>query len=113
MSKHRNTRQRKKLRIGEFQELGFEVTADLNAGLDAAAMEAACDAFIVDCIEANRLAYGGASGNRIDGFVIAVHGRETVTEADREAVVKWLAARAEFQPARVGELTDVWYPDFA
>ncbi|WP_423194673.1 50S ribosome-binding protein YggL [Cupriavidus sp. H18C2] len=47
-SKGRNLRQRKKLRVTEFQEPGFHVTAQLAEGLDAEARVAACDAFIRD-----------------------------------------------------------------
>ncbi|MBR7518781.1 DUF469 family protein, partial [Mycobacterium tuberculosis] len=76
-------RQRKKLRVGEFQELGFWVSANLADGLDEAAKVSACDAFIADCIEANRLTYGGAIDDHLDGFVCPEGDRNSATEEDR------------------------------
>ena len=112
MSKGRNLRQRKKLRVAEFQELGFHVTAELAEGLDAEARIAACDAFLRDGIEANRLTYGGAIDDRLDGFVSPEGNRSSSTEEHRRIVIDWLERRAEFRAVVVGPLIDAWYGDF-
>ncbi|WP_262414934.1 YggL family protein [Paraburkholderia sp. UCT2] len=70
MNKRHNRRQRKKLHLGEFQELGFCVSAVLNENTSAAEAERACDSFITDCIEANQLGYGGAVVDKLHGFVV-------------------------------------------
>ncbi|PLP96291.1 YggL family protein [Cupriavidus pauculus] len=112
MSKRRNLRQRKKLRVAEFQEFGFLVAAELAEGLDAEARIAACDAFIRDGIEANQLTYAGAIVDRLDGFVSPEGNRSSSTEEHRRIVLDWLERRAEFRAVSVGPLMDAWYGDF-
>ncbi|WP_186425604.1 YggL family protein [Cupriavidus metallidurans] len=113
MSQRRSRRQRKKLRVAEFQELGFLVTAELAVGLGADAKIAACEAFIADCIEANQLTYGGAIDDCLDGFVSPDGNRSSSTEEHRQIVLDWLNGRAEFGAVRVGPLIDAWYGNFA
>ncbi|MFP4897286.1 YggL family protein [Paraburkholderia sp. EG304] len=109
MSKQHNRRQRKKLHLGEFQELGFAVSAALREGVSAADAELVCDSFISERIEATRLAYGGAIVDKLDGFVTAYAGRASATEAQRGVVRDWLEARPELMAVDVGPLVDGWY----
>ncbi len=104
MSRNRSRRLRKKLHVDEFQEMGFEVTFRLNAGLSAEQMGVFWDAFIGDAIEANGLLYGGST----DGMA-CLRKRGSAEESHREAVRAWLAARPEVSEATVGPLIDVWY----
>lgn len=53
MKKH-NHRQRKKLRLGEFRELGFAASAQFRSQLNDDEREAVLDTFTA-CIEANGL----------------------------------------------------------
>lgn len=109
MSKRHNLRQRKKLRIGEFQELGFHISATLRDGVSGVDAERVCDAFIAECIEAARLTYGGAIDDKLDGFVVPEASRRSATESHRSVVRRWLEERAELTTIRVGPLVDAWY----
>jgi uncharacterized protein len=106
LTKQRSRRLRKKLRIGEFQEFGFEVSFTFRAGLDEDRLMHFWDAFILDAIERNALAYGGGT----NGFVSS-WARGSVTEAHREMVGSWLKSRAEVQSVDVGPLVDSWHAD--
>jgi len=112
MNNRYNRRQRKKFRVGEFQEFGFCVSAQLVDGLDHDAKVAACDAFISECIEGNRLTYGGAVDDCLDGVVAPEGNRSSATEEHRQLVQSWLESRAEFVSVRVGQLVDAWYGNF-
>lgn len=104
LTKPRSRRLRKKLRIGEFQELGFGVTITLREGLDEARLTVFWDDFIREAIERNGLAYGGG----MSGFVTTL-GLGSATVSHQEAVLTWLRARSEVQSAVVGPLIDAWY----
>ena len=104
MPKHRTRRLRKKLRVGEFQELGFDVTFTLRDGLDEDQLMNFWDAFILQAIEQNGLAFGGGTS----GFVSA-WGRGSAQESHRELVRGWLTARPEVQSADAGPLVDAWH----
>lgn len=105
-----NRRQRKKLRVGEFQELAFELELVFKTPLDDAAYESFIYAFI-DEAEARGLLLGAFGGKlpiaRTDGLVSAQHG--SVGAEDRTALVAWLEARPEVAQATAGELRDGWY----
>ena len=110
-----NPRQRKKLCVGEFQELGFALHITLRAGLDDAGYSVFFDAFL-DLVESRALitAFGGSAPVDADtpqqheGFVCR-DGRGSASEDDRSALLAWLQARPEVLEARAGELVDAWY----
>lgn len=106
-----NRRQRKKLHVGEFQELVFDVRMAFRQPLDEATHSTLLDAFIA-MIETRGLIVGGLGGRlpltRTDG-VIAARGRGSPTEADRQAVLDWLTKRPEVERAVAGEFVDGWY----
>lgn len=105
-----NTRQRKKLRVGEFQELALELEIVFKAPLDDAAYESFIYAFI-DFAEARGLLLGAFGGKlpiaRTDGLVSAQRG--SVSEEDRSALSAWLQAREDVASANAGALRDGWY----
>lgn len=103
MPKHRSRRLRKKLRVGEFQEFGFDVSFQLRAGLSEVETERFWDAFLLDAIEPNGLAFGGST----EGFITA-WGRGSVTDTHRERVRVWLGSRAEVETVTIGPLIDAW-----
>lgn len=111
--KHRrlNRRQRKKQRVGEFQELVFEVRIQFRQSMDDASHDAFLDGFIA-LIESRHLAVGGMGGRlplmETEGIVSA-WGRGSPTEADRQAVLDWLRQRPEVAGAEVGDFVDGWY----
>lgn len=105
MTARRSRRLRKKLHLGEFRELGFEVAFELRRPLGATQVEQFWDAFIAEAIERHGLAFGGG-GNT--GFVTVV-GRGSATETHRALVRAWLVARSEVAAVSVGPLVDAWH----
>lgn len=101
-------RLRKKLRVGEFSELGFELRITLAAGLSEIEREDAIDAFIAQAIEANELAVGGGYGE-VWNFFVTRAGVGSVTPSEREAVVAWLEAEPRFARVEASPLLDAWY----
>lgn len=106
-----NRRQRKKLRLGEFQELGFTLTLAFHAPLDEAAYAPVCDA-LIEHIEALGLCVGGLGGllpvAGTDGFVCN-WARGSVTPAQRASLLDWCCTRPEVKEARASELVDCWH----
>lgn len=104
-----NKRLRKKKRVGEFKELGFELRGDLCPGLAGADLDAFVDR-LIDVVEARKLAFGGGAGrdDKLDGFVTRM-GRGSATEDDRAAIIAFLAGDAAVVRHEVGALRDAWY----
>ncbi len=107
-----NRRQRKKLYVGEFQELGFWVELKFKSALDDAALDAFCDA-VYPALAALGLQIGGLGGwvplSETDGFVGTL-GRGSVTDAQRDAAAAWLKACPAVAQVRVSAWVDAWYP---
>jgi uncharacterized protein len=101
----RSRRLRKKLKIAEFQELGFEYKAALVAALDESVQEQMIDAFVKEVIEPRNLALGGWINS---GFV-SKFGTGSATEEDKQAVQAWLGNRTELKNVEVSALMDAWY----
>jgi uncharacterized protein YggL (DUF469 family) len=102
-------RLRKKLRVGVFQELGFEVRYSLPVGLSSDEQGEFLDSFIERAIEANGLLVGGCGGNPVEGFVVAQGNRASATEEQREAVLEWLKSEPRALNPEVGPLVDAWH----
>lgn len=103
MAKNHNHRQRKKLHLGEYKELGFNLEITLNDGISGAAETALFEAFI-ELIEGRRLMCGGS----LSYVFVCRDSRGDATEEDRTAVREWLTARPEVASVVVGELADAW-----
>ncbi|KAA6129669.1 YggL 50S ribosome-binding family protein [Cupriavidus cauae] len=109
-SRRYNHRQRKKLHIGEYQELAFEVMADVSESARQGDPEALLDRFLQGAIEANGLLMAGAIDDyQLSAYVLLNAARGSVSAEQREAVEKWLQASADFENVRVGPLRDAWY----
>lgn len=110
-ARHRSRRQMKKLRIGEFRELGFTVSAELHRGLTSDEQEAFLSDLLDQLIGARGLDYGGG----VDVGFVSYLGRGSATEDDRAAVGSWLSARIEVRSVKVGPLQDAWHdgPQYA
>ena len=105
-----NRRQRKKVRVGEFQELVFEVQVQFRQPMDAG-YDAFMDGFI-ELIESRQLAVGGMGGQlplMETSGVVSVNGRGSPSEADMVAVLDWLRERHEVASAENGDFIDGWY----
>ncbi|MGE3276487.1 MAG: 50S ribosome-binding protein YggL [Vicinamibacterales bacterium] len=98
-------RLRKKLRLGEFVELGFEVSFRLPWADGDQALDAFWDEF-VEHIESRRLYCAGACGKAWDVVIYRGH-RRPATELDRVDIHQWLGAR-HARDIRVGPLFDTW-----
>lgn len=106
-------RLRKKKHVGEFQELGLEVCANLRPELSEADIEAFVDRWI-DAVEARKLAFGGGGGRngKLEGFV-ARAGRGSATEDDRRALAAFLEGDDTIVGHEIGPLRDAWYGSFS
>jgi uncharacterized protein YggL (DUF469 family) len=101
-------RLRKKYRIGEFQELCFEISCEFNAPCDSAEYVHFCDHFIQEAIEANGLVCSGLLAPSVN-LSAYINGRGKTTEAQREAVLAWLEKTEGAANIKVSELHDAWY----
>lgn len=100
-------RLRKKLHRGEFQELGFDLRAELRADLDAASHNALIERLIA-FVESRDLTFGGALGpDRIDGFV-ARRSRASATDEDRAALERFLGSAPEVVEVTTFPLRDAY-----
>ncbi len=104
----RSRRLRKKLYVGEYAVLGFEVSFKF-ADLD----ECTFDSFfteIINFVESRNLILGGAGGSQTFSVFISAFDRYgSASEDDRSAFIGWLAEREFIKDAVVGELTDAYY----
>lgn len=109
LNKPRKRRLRKKLRVGEFQELGFEIEFHLKSDLKIT-VEEALDLWI-EFVESQGWAFGGGgdiASKEIEGFV-AKDGRGSLTEEDRLSAEKWLTDNEWVDDFHVGQLKDAWH----
>lgn len=101
-------RLRKKLRRGEFQELGFEVQFRLPDNWIEADLTRFWESFITEAIEREGLMCGGASGLAWNITVTRAR-RGSATQADRAKLSQWLTERPAVSDLIVGPLVDVWH----
>ena len=104
MSKRHNLRQRKKLHLGEFRELGFNLEVFLQETVSETAAEILIADFFAEVVEPRRLMYGGTLSF---GFLCR-DTRGDASEEDRAAAQAWLEKRPEIASVTVGELVDAW-----
>jgi uncharacterized protein YggL (DUF469 family) len=107
--KNLNTRQRKKMRVGEFQELGFSLKAQFVAGLDIATQDALLDAWLTTVDQAG-VSFGGQfdADGTLEGLVFQVS-RVAVSEEVRSSLLAWLKSRAEVASMEASGLFDLWH----
>ncbi|GLC24622.1 50S ribosome-binding protein YggL [Roseisolibacter agri] len=105
-----NKRLRKKHRLGEFQELGFELRFCTPAGWSEAEHLGFWDACITQ-VEALGLSLGGGTGTCWDVFVSGLAERATVTAPQRQVLLDWLAAQPAVSAIQGGPLVDAWHAD--
>ena len=107
MSKSYNQRQRKKLHLAEFQELGFLVNFQFAEGTAIETVDETVDRFINEVIQPNRLAYEGSGYLHWEGLV-CLEKIGKCDESHRETVKKWLETNG-LQQIEVSELFDIWW----
>jgi uncharacterized protein YggL (DUF469 family) len=104
-----NKRQRKKKHVGEFQELGFLVEAEVVGAFGEAERDAFIDRFLEEAVEANGLAFGGGLNADFSGFVVAEKAYAAVDENHRALIAAWLNSQSNLKNVVVGPLRDAWY----
>jgi len=107
MAKNRSRRLRKKLRVDEFQELGFDISWEFDAKVAEADIDTIVDKFIDDVIEVRKLGFHGGGHREWEG-IIATQALGKCTEDDR-AAVKAFWANQSVANVEVSELYDIWW----
>ncbi|MFK3740540.1 50S ribosome-binding protein YggL [Massilia sp. TN1-12] len=104
-------RQRKKLRVGEFQEHCFDVELVFHAPMRGEPYHDFINDFF-GFLEQRGLLGGGFGGkepfSETEGAIARIE-RGSPGEEDREAVVTWLRARQEVVDARAKDFKDAWH----
>ncbi|WP_448211321.1 YggL family protein [Colwellia sp. MEBiC06753] len=108
-AKNRSLRLRKKLRVDEFQELGFDVAWRLPEDSTDESIDNFVDRFFIEIIEPNGLGFGG-EGDTLWHGLICTQKLGKCTEENRAAVEQWLTDNGATAVA-VSELYDVWWQE--
>ena len=104
-------RLRKKLHLGEFQVLGFEVTGALAESVEDAGLDGLLDD-LIDFVESRDLVCGSALSPRDRSINMFVErSPRSCTNEDRDALGAWFRRRPEVASIDVRPLSDTWYPD--
>ena len=107
MAIKRNQRQRKKMHLAEFQELGFLVKWQFAEGTSVEQIDSTVDRFIAEVIHPNGLAYEGSGYLHWEGLVCL----EKIGKCDakhQELVKNWLSQNG-LQQIEISELFDIWW----
>lgn len=107
-AKPRTRRLRKKLRVGEFQELGFAI--DFRFDKQLYTLDQALDHWI-EFVESQGWGFGGGGGEGSDilsGYLASFE-RGTLGEDDRERARQWLDSQHGFTCIQCAELSDAWH----
>lgn len=108
----RNQRQRKKMHLAEFQELGFVVKWQFAEGTKVEEIDSAVDSFIKEVIIPNGLGFDGSGYLHWEGL-ICLEKIGKCEESHRQLVKNWLENKG-LQQIEISELFDIWwdYPKF-
>ena len=103
-----NRRQRKKLRLGEFQELVFALRWTNRQDLNEAEQDVLVDE-LIELVESRGLLFGGGFSPHGGDGIVTRAGRSSTGEADRDALVEWLSKHHAVQAVEAGKFVDGWY----
>lgn len=102
-------RLRKQKRVGEFQEMGFEIHLKFNSNLNETESDKIFFEFI-EMIEENHLSFGGGGSRLIlQGFITACKIYCSPSLIQKENLKNWLENHSEIAEWEVGEFKDAWY----
>ncbi|MFC0322870.1 YggL family protein [Gallibacterium melopsittaci] len=107
MAYQRNRRQRKKMHIDEFQELGFLVNWQFAENTPVTEIDQVVDRFIDEVIKPNGLAYEGSGYLHWEGL-ICLEKLGKCDDSHRQLVKTWLEQNGLSQ-VEVSELFDIWW----
>lgn len=108
-AKNRSRRLRKKLRVDEFQEFGFDVAWQLPKETSSEQIDAFVDKFFAECIQPNKLGFGG-EGDTIWHGLVCTEKLGSCTDEHRVAVESWLKNNGA-TAVDVSPLYDVWWAE--
>lgn len=108
-AKNRNRRLKKKLRVDEFQEFGFDVAWKLADETSSDEIDAFLNKFFAEAIEPNGLGFGG-EGDVLWHGLICTQKLGKCTEEHRTLVEKWLKDNGA-TAVSVSALYDVWWEE--
>lgn len=108
-AKNRSTRLRKKLRVDEFKELGFDVAWQLKEDITGDELDAYINKFFAEVIQPNGLGFGG-EGDTLWHGLICTQTLGSCTDEHRKIVETWLNENGAKSVA-VSELYDVWWAE--
>ncbi|MBW8184417.1 YggL family protein [Shewanella nanhaiensis] len=103
----RSRRLRKKLRVDEFQEFGFDINWTFNDSVSEEQIDNLVDQFIDEVIEPRKLGFHGGGHKEWEG-IIATQELGKCTEEDRAAVSDFWKGK-EVSDLVVSELYDIWW----
>ncbi|MBO2636276.1 YggL family protein [Shewanella algae] len=103
----RSRRLRKKLRVDEFQELGFDVSWRFADSVSEEQIDPLVDRFIDEVIEPRGLGFHGGGHREWEG-IIATQRIGKCTEDDRSAVKAFWDAQP-ISELEITELYDIWW----
>ncbi|WP_394128974.1 YggL family protein [Shewanella maritima] len=107
MAKNRSRRLRKKLRVDEFQEFGFDVNWTFEDSVTEEQIDQFVDQFIDDVIEARKLGFHGGGHKSWEG-IIATQTIGKCTEEDI-AAVKAFWEKQPVKDVAVSPLYDLYW----
>ena len=107
LNKPRTRRLRKKLRVGEFQELGIYLQFTISR--DSITLDSALDLWI-DFVESKDWMFGGGINDDglLSGFLCPVH-RGSLSEADCLTIQVWADTQSWITSKVTQELQDAWH----
>ena len=108
MLKRRSRRLRKKLHVGEFQEMGVEVKIIVD--IEQLDFDSAIDK-LIEYIEEDGCSFcggGDMDGNVISGVMYRAS-RGTVTPSDKESFKTWLSNQSWIKEFSMSRLVDMWH----
>lgn len=102
-------RLRKKFHIGEFQELGFEVTIKFNLNFTETDFDRFWQKFIGK-IEEDKLECGGGGNHKVwQVFVTSSKKYQSPTNEQRVNIINYLESHPDIAKCEVGDFKDAWY----
>ncbi|ABE55975.1 protein of unknown function DUF469 [Shewanella denitrificans OS217] len=107
MAKNRSARLRKKLRVDEFQEFGFDINWTFEDNVAEADIDNLVDQFINEVIEPRKLGFHGGGHKEWEG-IIATQDIGKCTEEDI-ALVKAFWQSKPVRDLEISALYDIWW----
>ncbi|MCT8985696.1 50S ribosome-binding protein YggL [Shewanella phaeophyticola] len=107
MAQNRSRRLRKKLRVDEFQEFGFDINWTFDESVSEQDIDALVDQFIDEVIEPRQLGFHGGGHKEWEG-IIATQAIGKCTEDDIAAVQAFWQSKP-VSGIEVSALYDIWW----